>query len=111
MVWRHPDSGEQARRNAGQHRGGQGGLRQRFTTRNRLAEPERIDMHLVDGPFRYLHGCWHFRALDVNACKVELVLSFEMNTALAGVTMGPVFNQAANTMVDAFVKRAKVIYG
>ncbi|RMF20015.1 MAG: type II toxin-antitoxin system RatA family toxin [Gammaproteobacteria bacterium] len=87
------------------------GLRHRFTTRNTLMRPERIDMHLVDGPFRFLHGSWHFKALDEQACKVELTLKFELNMALGGVTLGPVFSQAVSTMVDAFVKRAKVVYG
>ena len=32
------------------------GFRQSFTTRNRLDAPRRLEMNLVEGPFRSLHG-------------------------------------------------------
>lgn len=45
-------------------------------------------------------------ALDAAACKVE----FGLDYAFAGVVMtpiaGPVFGRMANTLVDAFVRRA-----
>ncbi|MDX1451389.1 MAG: type II toxin-antitoxin system RatA family toxin [Oleiphilaceae bacterium] len=87
-----------------------GGVRQRFTTRNTLAE-HRIDMTLVDGPFKQLSGFWEFQALREDACKVALTLNFELKQGLAKMAFGPVFNQAANSMVDAFCARAKQVYG
>ena len=39
------------------------GFRQSFTTRNRLDPPRRLEMNLVEGPFRSLHGVWDFTAL------------------------------------------------
>lgn len=87
-----------------------GGIRHRLTTRNQLSHPETIEMSLVDGPFRDLTGRWHFRALDDNACKVILTLEFEFSGSLSRMTFGPVFSQAANTMVDAFCRRADMVY-
>lgn len=87
-----------------------GGIRHRLTTRNDLMSPERIEMTLVDGPFRDLKGYWHFRPLDSQACKVNLQLDFEFSGALARMTFGPVFNQAANSMVEAFCRRANEVY-
>ncbi|MEX2476427.1 type II toxin-antitoxin system RatA family toxin [Marinobacter sp.] len=87
-----------------------GGIRQRLTTRNQLQQPETIDMNLVDGPFRNLSGRWHFQPLDDNACKVILTLEFEFSGSLSRMTFGPVFSQAANTMVDAFCRRADEVY-
>lgn len=87
-----------------------GGVKHRLTTRNRLVSHERIDMTLVDGPFRDLGGCWYFRSLDSNACKVILQLDFEFSGPLSRMTFGPVFNQAASTMVEAFCRRANEIY-
>lgn len=88
-----------------------GGVRHRLTTRNRLDAPTMIEMALVDGPFRRLRGVWEFRPLEENACKVVLRLEFELSSSLARMTFGPVFSQAANTMVDAFCQRALVVYG
>ena len=87
-----------------------GGLRHRLTTRNRLYMPEAIEMNLVDGPFQNLSGRWHFKSLDDNACKVILTLEFEFSGSLSRMTFGPVFSQAANTLVDAFCRRADQLY-
>ena len=87
------------------------GIKKTFTTRNRLVENQSVEMALVDGPFQRLAGAWRFTALNEQACKVELDLEFEFSNQLMAVMLGPVFNEAANTMVAAFCKRADEIYG
>lgn len=87
-----------------------GGLRQSFTTRNDLSVEGRILMDLVDGPFKYLKGVWDFVYLKQDACKVILTLEFELKQNIAKMAFGPIFNQAANSMVDAFCERANQIY-
>ncbi|OZG71684.1 ubiquinone-binding protein [Hahella sp. CCB-MM4] len=88
-----------------------GGVVQAFTTRNSLVRPEKIHLSLVEGPFKSLEGIWRFAELDDNACKVILELNFELSKAIAGIALGPIFSQATGTMVDAFCRRAKDIYG
>lgn len=88
-----------------------GGVNQSFVTRNTLVPGERIEMNLVEGPFSRLNGVWHFKSLGEHACKISLDLSFDYAGTLAKATLGPLFNQAANTMVDAFCQRAKQLYG
>lgn len=88
-----------------------GGMRHSFTTRNDLSVAGRIGMDLVDGPFSHLKGAWEFKPLQENACKVILTLDFEMKRNIAKMAFGAVFNQAANSMVDAFCARARQIYG
>jgi len=87
------------------------GIKKTFTTRNRLVENEVVEMALVDGPFQRLAGGWTFNALNAEACKIELDLEFEFSGQLMAVMLGPIFNEAANTMVAAFCKRADEIYG
>ncbi|MEJ2590611.1 MAG: type II toxin-antitoxin system RatA family toxin [Candidatus Thiodiazotropha sp.] len=87
------------------------GIRQRFSTCNRLVTNERMDIQLRDGPFRKLEGGWRFSALQADACKVELVLDFEFAGRLIDAAFGRVFNQIASTLVDAFCKRADELYG
>jgi len=87
-----------------------GGIRQSFTTRNDLSVEGRILMDLVDGPFKYLKGVWDFIHLKENACKVVLTLEFELKQNITKLAFGPVFSQAANSMVDAFCDRANHIY-
>lgn len=88
-----------------------GGVNKSFTTENYLQENEYIEVKLVDGPFKKLEGFWRFEALKEDACKVSLDLEYEFSSKLLGVVVGPVFNQIANTMVDSFVRQARVAYG
>ena len=88
-----------------------GSLSQRFVTRNALVPGLRIEMNLEEGPFTRLHGVWEFKALGDKACKISLDLSFDYAGPLVRATLGPLFNQAANTLVDAFCQRAKQLHG
>ncbi|WP_428606142.1 type II toxin-antitoxin system RatA family toxin [Sedimenticola sp.] len=82
------------------------GISQTFSTCNRLFPYERIVISLQQGPFKRLHGEWRFTALREDACKVELELDFEFSGKLINSAFGAVFSQIANTLVDAFCKRA-----
>lgn len=88
-----------------------GGLRHAFTTRNRMMTGESIEMHLLKGPFQHLQGTWTFQALGETGCKVSLNIDFEMSSTLAQMTVGAMFSQMVNKMVDAFAQRAKQVYG
>lgn len=87
------------------------GIRQKFSTCNRLIPFESIGIQLKEGPFQELSGEWRFVALRDNACRVELELRFEFSGRLIDTAFGAVFNQIANTLVDAFCKRADEVYG
>ena len=88
-----------------------GGIGQRFVTRNVLLPGQRIEMNLQEGPFSSLNGVWEFKALGDKACKISLDLTFDYAGPLVRATLGPLFNQATNTMVDAFCQRAKQLHG
>lgn len=87
------------------------GMSYRFTTRNALFEPERIELKLVDGPFKKLEGTWQFQPLAAHACKVSLDLEFEIAGRVVSAALSPLFSQMAASQVDAFVKRADEVYG
>lgn len=87
------------------------GIHKRFTTRNTLHPYDRVDLTLVEGPFRHLEGRWTFEALDDHACKVHLELAFELSGGLMDRMFLPVFNNIANSLVDLFCKRAAEVYG
>ncbi len=87
------------------------GIRQWFRTHNRMVPGRSIDMDLVDGPFRELHGHWNFLPLDDRGCKIELALKFEFKAGLAARLIGPAFTRIANTLVDAFCQRAHDLHG
>jgi ribosome-associated toxin RatA of RatAB toxin-antitoxin module len=88
-----------------------GSLSQRFMTRNSLVPGKSIEMQLEEGPFTQLQGVWEFKALGDKACKISLDMTFDYAGPLVRATLGPLFNQAANTLVDAFCQRAKQLHG
>lgn len=88
-----------------------GGISKWFTTRNRLVAPHTIQLELVDGPFRHLRGVWEFTELAEDACRVSLKLDFEFSSGLLGAAFNKIFHQLASNMVQAFVTRAKEVYG
>ncbi len=82
------------------------GLQQQFTTRNHKQFPTRMDISLVDGPFKQLTGQWNFIALREDACKIEFKLEYVFANSLIERIIAPVFSHIANTFVDSFVKQA-----
>jgi len=87
-----------------------GGMEKSFTTLNRLQPDKMIEVRLIDGPFKQLEGFWLFETLNQGS-RVSLHLEFEFSNFMMGMAMGPLFNQVANMLVDAFIERAGVIYG
>lgn len=87
------------------------GIHKTFTTRNRLQKDKMIEVRLVDGPFKQLEGFWQFKNLGNQGCKVSLDLEYEFSSKMLAMVVGPVFNQIATSLVDAFCKRADQIHG
>lgn len=88
-----------------------GALQHWFTTDNSLQPDQKIEMRLVNGPFRHLQGYWRFEPVAENQCRVTLHLEFEFSSGLIGLMFGPIFHQIANRLMDAFTQRAIHVYG
>jgi len=89
---------------------GMRGLRQSLSTQNELRPAEAMDMRLVKGPFRHFAAAWRFKPLSAEACSIEFSLEYEMAGPLARL-LEPIFDHIADTMVDAFTRRAAELYG
>ncbi len=87
------------------------GVKQTFSTQNHSTPPHEIAMKLLDGPFRSLDGGWRFSDLRGKGCKIEFNLAWTFSSVVLGALVGPVFSHIADSMVDAFVKRADKVYG
>ena len=87
------------------------GLRFALTTRNPKRRPEYMAIVLERGPFRKFEGEWRLTPLAPSACKIEFGLQYEFDSPLMGRIAGTVFDRITNTMVDAFVVRARDVHG
>ena len=85
---------------------GVSGIRQSFTTENENQPGRAIDMRLVEGPFRQFSAAWRFTPLGEHACQIEYSMRYQFASRTLARLFEPLFNQIADTMVDAFTRRA-----
>jgi ribosome-associated toxin RatA of RatAB toxin-antitoxin module len=88
-----------------------GGMRERFTTRNEFDRPGFMDMQLVRGPFRVLDGRWTFSPIADAGTRIDLVMHFEFASPVVSLLFGKAFEQSCNTLIDAFISRARALHG
>lgn len=85
------------------------GFERTITTQNQLTAPTRIELALHDGPLNSLAGVWSIQPLSDTGCKVSLDLSFDAGGGLKAKAFEMLFKQVADSMVEAFVTRAKAL--
>jgi len=86
------------------------GVKQSFTTMNTLRHGERVEMQLLEGPFKNLQGEWRFIQLGEDGCKISLELDFEMSAGPMAKLFGKGFGKIADRLVDDFCRRAETVY-
>ena len=89
---------------------GFGPFRESFTSRVQLDRPHKVIVEYEHGPFRYLNNQWTFEP-DPAGVRVSFFVDFEFRSRLLRSAIGVVFNEAVRRMVNAFLKRAREVYG
>lgn len=82
-------------------------FREQFTSRVSLDQAERlIDVHYVQGPFKYLSNKWQFEALPEGGCRIHFFIDFEFKSLTFQKLMNGVFSKAFTRMMQAFIDEA-----
>ncbi len=89
---------------------GFGPFRETFTSRVALDRPSRVKVRYENGPFRYLNNQWDFTP-HPKGTEVSFFVDFEFRSRILQAAIGVVFNEAVRRMVNAFLKRARDVYG
>ncbi len=89
---------------------GFGPFRESFTSRVELDRPRQVQVKYENGPFRYLNNQWTFEP-NPKGCNVKFYVDFEFKSRVLQAAIGVVFNNAVKLMVNAFLKRAREVYG
>jgi coenzyme Q-binding protein COQ10 len=89
---------------------GFGPFRESFTSRVTLERPKRVKVKYENGPFRYLNNQWDFAPRGTGT-EVAFFVDFEFRSRILQAAIGVVFNEAVRRMVNAFLKRAREVYG
>jgi ribosome-associated toxin RatA of RatAB toxin-antitoxin module len=95
---------------------GIGGVYKTIRTRNvtTISPAEgmaKIQIQMLEGPLKSLNGHWQFADLPESGCDVELRLEYETPRSPFGLLLSGLFNEIANSQLNAFIARAKVVYG
>lgn len=86
------------------------GIRSHFRTRD-LRSADRLEMQLVEGPFRQLSGYWQFTRLAEDACKIEFGLEYAFSSHTLERLIGPAFEKITGSFADAFMAEAERRFG
>ena len=89
---------------------GLGAIRQSFTTVSENRPDEAIDLRLIEGPFKRFKAAWRFKPLSESACEIAYTMHYEFSSRVVGKLLEPLFDQIADTMVDAFTRRADELH-
>lgn len=87
-------------------------FREKFRSLVRLDRAmKRIDVDYIDGPFRSLKNDWAFREAPQGGSIVDFSIAFEFRSLVLQATAQAVFERAFLKMSEAFVERARGVYG
>lgn len=86
-------------------------IKTHFTTRNMNTTFTKIEMFLIDGPFKKLFGCWNFIPLGEHGCKIDFKLEYKFLNVVVGKIIGPAFNHISQNIINCFIAEARKQYG
>ena len=89
---------------------GFGALKETFTSRVKKDRPHQIDIDYIEGPLKYLHNHWKFRAVP-GGSEVDFCVDFAFRNRIFEALAGQMFDRALRRMIGAFEARAAVLYG
>ena len=70
-----------------------------------------IAIEMVEGPLKSLRGVWSFDSGLQGDCDVTLRLDYEVHLSPFGIILRTLFDEIANSQLNAFIKRAGAVYG
>jgi coenzyme Q-binding protein COQ10 len=85
-------------------------LKETFTSKVHKSRPAQIEIDYVDGPLKYLHNSWKFRAVP-GGTEVDFCVDFAFRNRLFEALAGQMFDRALRRMIGAFEQRAGLLYG
>ncbi len=87
-------------------------VREKFTSRVTLHNPDFIEVAYKKGPFKTLSNTWRFNPLDEGRqTEIDFHLEFEFRSRVLQKLIGVLFEEAVRRMVAAFEGRADQLYG
>lgn len=85
-------------------------LKETFSSKVKKRRPGQIDIDYIEGPLKFLHNHWKFRAVP-GGTEVDFCVDFAFRNRIFEALAGQMFDRALRRMINAFEERAAVLYG
>jgi len=85
-------------------------LKETFTSKVHKRRPHEIAIDYVEGPLKFLHNGWKFRAVN-DGTEVDFCVDFAFKNRIFEALAGQMFDRALRRMIGAFEERAAALYG
>jgi coenzyme Q-binding protein COQ10 len=86
-------------------------LKETFTSRVEKERPTKIRTDYIEGPLKYLHNSWTFKADGKGGSEVGFCVDFAFKNRIFESLAGAMFDRALRRMIGAFEERARALYG
>ncbi len=86
-------------------------LKETFASRVHKRRPHRIEIDYIEGPLKYLHNSWTFRADGKGGTDIDFCVDFAFKSRIFEALAGQMFDRALRRMIGAFEERARELYG
>jgi ribosome-associated toxin RatA of RatAB toxin-antitoxin module len=92
------------------------GIHKTMRTRNVTSVAEdsstaSIRIEMLEGPLKRLVGQWNFADRADSGSDIGLVLEYEVHRTPFGMLLRTVFDDIANSQLNAFIRRAETLHG
>jgi coenzyme Q-binding protein COQ10 len=84
-------------------------LKETFTSKVHKRRPHEIEIDYVEGPLKFLHNSWKFRAVT-GGTEVDFCVDFAFKNRIFEALAGQMFDRALRRMIGAFEERAAELY-
>jgi coenzyme Q-binding protein COQ10 len=90
---------------------GSGPIRRRFGSKAELTRPTRIEIGSDDTLFERFRQTWSFEPADGGGTWLEYRIDYRLRSRLLALVLDSTFEDNARSIVAAFRRRARQIYG
>jgi coenzyme Q-binding protein COQ10 len=84
-------------------------LKETFTSKVHKRRPQEIEIDYVEGPLKFLHNSWKFRAVP-GGTEIDFCVDFAFKNRIFEALAGQMFDRALRRMIGAFEERAAELY-
>lgn len=86
------------------------GIKNTFTTKNKLVDNKSINMNIINNKYLKLVGSWNFIKINNTSCIINFNIEFKLLSVFMNYIFNIFFEESTKNIVQAFNNRAEKIF-